>query len=98
MGGRGNNQRGSERGNSCANARSNDHDHPAGNRGASPRHDRQKDACLSSAYRNRQLVVDDWRSHRLSAPPRGDHWVQTGGDYVLAAMRTGLIVQILSGN
>ena len=34
----------------------------------------------------------------MSAPPRGYHWVQTGGDYVLAAIATGLIVQILLNN
>ena len=45
--------------------------------------------------RNRGYVVDDWRGHRLSAPSRGYHWVQTGGDYVLVATATGIITQIL---
>lgn len=40
-------------------------------------------------------MVDDWRGHNLSAPPRGDHWVQTGGDYVLVAIATGIILQLL---
>ena len=40
-------------------------------------------------------VVDDWRGHHLSPPPRGYHWVQTGGDYVLVAIATGVIMQIL---
>ena len=40
-------------------------------------------------------IVNDWRGHRLSAPPRGYHWVQTGGDYVRVAIATGIIVQIL---
>jgi Ni/Co efflux regulator RcnB len=43
-------------------------------------------------------VVNDWRGHRLSAPPRGYQWVQTGGDYVLAAVATGVIMQIFLGN
>jgi Ni/Co efflux regulator RcnB len=98
MGGRGENQRDNERGNSYGHGRSNDRDPHAGNRGAGPRHDLQKGARLPSEYRNRQYVVDDWRGHRLSAPPRGYHWVQTGGDYVLAAVATGLIAQILLGN
>jgi Ni/Co efflux regulator RcnB len=34
----------------------------------------------------------------LSAPPRGYHWVQTGGDYVLIAVASGIIAQILLGN
>jgi len=39
-------------------------------------------------------VVNDWRGHRLSAPPRGYHWVQTGSDYVLVAIATGIILQL----
>ena len=65
------------------------------NRGAGPRHDLQRGGRLPSQYRNRQYVVNDWRGHRLSAPPRGYQWVQTGSDYVLVAAATGLIAQIL---
>lgn len=50
---------------------------------------------LPPEYRSRQYVVDDWRGHRLSAPPRGYHWVQAGGDYVLAAIATGVILSVL---
>lgn len=46
-------------------------------------------------YRGRQYVVDDWRGHHLNAPPRGYHWVQSGGDYVLVAIATGVIASIL---
>ncbi|TWI64228.1 Ni/Co efflux regulator RcnB [Pseudoduganella lurida] len=67
------------------------------NRGAGPRHDLRKGGRLPSDYRNRQYVVDDWRGHRLSAPPRGYHWVQTGNDYVLAAVATGVIASIILG-
>lgn len=31
----------------------------------------------------------------MSAPPCGYHWVQTGSDYVLVAIATGIIFQIL---
>jgi Ni/Co efflux regulator RcnB len=68
------------------------------NRGAGPRHDLRKGARLPSEYRNRQYVVDNWREHRLSAPPRGHHWVQTGNDYVLTAIATGVIANIILGN
>lgn len=68
------------------------------NRGAGPRHDLRKGGRLPSEYRNRQYVVDDWRGHRLSAPPRGHHWVQTGNDYVLTAIATGVIANIILGN
>ncbi len=50
---------------------------------------------LSGEYRNRQYMVDDWRGHRLSAPPRGYQWFQTGPDYLLVAIATGVIVQVL---
>ncbi|VWX59360.1 conserved exported hypothetical protein [Burkholderiales bacterium 8X] len=47
-------------------------------------------------YRARNYVVTDYRSHRLQAPPRGYQWVGVGGDYVLAAIATGLIAQIIA--
>ncbi|MGE0097741.1 MAG: RcnB family protein [Hydrogenophaga sp.] len=46
-------------------------------------------------YRSRQYVVTDYRSHRLYAPPRGQQWVQVGGDYVLVAIATGLIAHLI---
>jgi Ni/Co efflux regulator RcnB len=67
-------------------------------RGAGPRHDLYRGGRLPSNYHNRQYVVDNWRAHRLSAPPRGYHWVQVGGDYVLAAVATGIIANILLSN
>ena len=63
-------------------------------RGAGPNHSYHRGDRLPAEYRNRQYVVNDWRSHRLSAPPRGYHWVQTGGDYVLVAIATGIILQL----
>lgn len=63
--------------------------------GAGPNHNFYRGDRLDSEYRHHNYVVDDWRSHRLSPPPRGYHWVQTGGDYVLVAIATGLIMQIL---
>jgi Ni/Co efflux regulator RcnB len=50
---------------------------------------------LPHEYRNHQYVVDDWRGHRLSRPPRGYQWVQVGNDYVLAAIATGLIANLI---
>lgn len=67
-------------------------------RGAGPDHDFRRGGRLPMEYRNRTYVVDDWRGHHLSAPPRGAHWVQTGGDYVLVAIATGVILQLLIGN
>lgn len=67
-------------------------------RGAGPRHDLYKGGRLPPEYRSRQYVVNDWHSHRLSAPPRGYHWVQTGSDYVLVAITTGVIAGLLLAN
>jgi Ni/Co efflux regulator RcnB len=50
---------------------------------------------LPPAYRDRAYVVNDWRLHRLAPPPRGYEWVQVGADYVLVAVRTGVIAQIV---
>ena len=63
--------------------------------GAGPSHDLRRGGHLPDRYRNRQYVVDDWRGHRLRQPPRGYHWVQTGGDYVLAAIATGVIADLI---
>lgn len=73
-------------------------DDRGGPRGAGPRHDMRRGDRLSNDYRGNQYVVNDWRGHHLSAPPRGSHWVQTGGDYVLAAVATGVILQVLLNN
>ena len=64
-------------------------------RGAGPDHAYYRGGRLPPAYRGTRYVVDDWRGHRLSAPPRGYHWVQSGGDYLLVAIATGVILQLL---
>jgi Ni/Co efflux regulator RcnB len=56
---------------------------------------RHRGGRLPSEYRSRSYVVDDWRGHRLSAPPRGYYWVQDGSDYLLVAITTGIIASIL---
>jgi Ni/Co efflux regulator RcnB len=75
-----------------------DNDEYRQGRGAGPNHDFRRGQRLPQEYRHRQYVVDDWRGHHLSAPPRGYHWVQTGGDYVLVAIATGIILQLLLNN
>ncbi len=67
-------------------------------RGAGPNHAFYRGDRLPAQYRHRNYVVNDWRGHRLSAPPRGYHWVQTGADYVLVAVATGVILQLLLNN
>jgi Ni/Co efflux regulator RcnB len=50
---------------------------------------------LPPEFRQRQYVVSNWRGHHLSPPPRGYHWVQVGPDYVLAAIATGIIANLI---
>ena len=52
---------------------------------------------LPADFRDRQYVVDDWRVYRLSRPPRGYHWVSIGGDFLLVAIATGVIAEIVIG-
>jgi Ni/Co efflux regulator RcnB len=67
-------------------------------RGAGPDHNFHRGARMPYEYRTRQYVVEDWRGHRLSAPPRGYQWVQSGSDYLLVAITTGIILQMLLNN
>ncbi|WP_322024261.1 RcnB family protein [Burkholderia sp. BCC1977] len=46
-------------------------------------------------YRGAQYVVDDWRGRDLQPPPAGYHWLQINGDFVLAAIATGVIANVL---
>jgi Ni/Co efflux regulator RcnB len=69
--------------------------HGDGERGAGPAHAYYRGDRLPNTYRTRQYVVDDWRGHGLRSPPRGYHWVQTGSDYVLVAIATGVILELL---
>ena len=61
-------------------------------------HDWHRGDRLPNDYRDRQYVVDDYRGYGLQQPPRGYHWVGVNGDYVLAAIATGVIAQIVLSN
>lgn len=67
-------------------------------RGGGPNHDLRRGQKLNQEYRDDRYVVSDWKARHLSAPPRGQHWVRAGNDYVLAAIATGVITQILLSN
>lgn len=74
--------------------RRDDRDHDR-RHGAGPDHRWVKGYRVPPQYRGPQYVVQDWRGHRLSAPPRGYHWVQYGGDYMLVAIASGVIAQLI---
>ncbi|AYD01019.1 RcnB family protein [Neorhizobium sp. NCHU2750] len=53
---------------------------------------------MTSADRRRTVEVRDYRSHRLSAPPRGYHWVKVDNDYLLIGITSGIISSIIAAH
>ena len=64
-------------------------------RGAGPDHSWHKGDRVPAEYRDKRYEVSDWKSHNLRQPPAGYHWVNVNGDYVLAAVATGVIADML---
>jgi Ni/Co efflux regulator RcnB len=62
------------------------------------RFEHRRGGYVSQQYRDNRYVVTDWRSRRLYQPQRGYQWVQAGNDYLLVAIATGLIAQVLMNN
>jgi Ni/Co efflux regulator RcnB len=56
--------------------------------------DWKKGGHISHGDWNRGAQVD-WHSHHLRQPPRGYEWRQVDGNYVLAAVATGLIASVV---
>ncbi|MDR7144680.1 RcnB family protein [Rhizobium sp. BE258] len=52
---------------------------------------------VSAAERRRMSDVRDYRRYRLSAPPRGYHWVKVDNDFLLVGVASGIISSIISG-
>ena len=73
-------------------------EHRKHGRGVGPNHEYYQGDRMPYDYRHRHYVVHDWRGHHLSAPRRGQQWVQSGGDYVLIAIATGVIIQVQLGS
>ena len=64
-------------------------------RGAGPDHSWHKGDRVPAEYRDKRHEVADWKAHNLRQPPSGYHWVNVNGDYVLAAVATGVIADLL---
>ena len=64
-------------------------------RGPVPHRDWHRGDRLPPDYRGPKYVVDDWRGYELQPPPAGYQWVQVNGDFVLAAIATGVIASVL---
>jgi len=56
----------------------------------------RRGAYLPSYYRDRGYIVNDYYRYSLRQPPRGYYWYRTGNDYVLAAIATGLIFDVIA--
>ena len=63
-----------------------------------PRHGTrwQRGGYLPYEYRGNSYHVNNWNAHPgLYAPPYGHQWVNVGSDYLLVALATGLIANLL---
>lgn len=49
---------------------------------------------LPPAWRGPAYVVPDWRHYHLRPPPPGYYWVRVNGNAVLAAIGTGIVLDI----
>jgi Ni/Co efflux regulator RcnB len=58
-------------------------------------HDWRRGERLPGAYYERPYVVRDYRDYRLYAPPRGCQWIRVNNDVVLAAIATGVVLDVL---
>lgn len=50
---------------------------------------------IDVVYLQPRYYVEDYRAYRLAPPPRGHRWVVVDGRYVLVAVATGIIADIL---
>lgn len=73
----------------------NRYDRHDGRPGGGPDHRWTRGSRVPYEYRTNHYVVNDWRGHRLSSPPRGYHWIQNGSDYLLVAVATGVIASMV---
>ncbi|HRD29421.1 MAG TPA: RcnB family protein [Caulobacter sp.] len=55
----------------------------------------RRGAYLPPSYRGRGYVVYDYGRYRLRPPPRGYYWYRDGDDFLLAAVATGLILDVI---
>jgi len=53
---------------------------------------------LPRGFYAREYVLHDHHVYRLHTPPRGYHWVRVNQDVVLAAIATGVVLDVLYGH
>jgi Ni/Co efflux regulator RcnB len=69
--------------------------HAQQERGAGPNHSYHKGDRLPAAEHRKEDVVNDWQARNMREPPSGHHWVRSGDDFVLAAIATGVIADVV---
>lgn len=62
-----------------------------------PHRDWRRGVVVEPVYRGDRYWVTDWHARHLYAPPRDHRWLYVNGDYILVAIASGVIVNILSG-
>ncbi|MBX3478782.1 MAG: RcnB family protein [Caulobacter sp.] len=55
----------------------------------------RRGAYLPRYYRSNSYRVYDYGRYRLRPPPRGYYWYRSGDDFLLAAIATGLIYEVI---
>ncbi|MFL5297852.1 MAG: RcnB family protein [Phenylobacterium sp.] len=74
------------------------YDHDRGRHRGWVRHDEWRPGYrIEREYWSRGDRID-WRYHHLRQPPRGYEWREVDGNYVLAAVATGLIASIIANS
>ncbi|SFN58927.1 regulator RcnB of Ni and Co efflux [Candidatus Pantoea varia] len=58
-------------------------------------HDFRRGHPVPPAYRGDHYRVADWHERGLREPPRGYHWANIDGNYVLIAAATGVITALV---
>ncbi len=51
---------------------------------------------MTAAERRRMAEIRDYRRYRLSAPPRGYHWVKIDKDFLLVGITSGVISSFIA--
>ncbi len=51
---------------------------------------------MTPAERRHMAEVRDYRRYRLSAPPRGQHWVRVDRDYLLINQSNGMVTRVVT--
>lgn len=43
-------------------------------------------------------MIRDYRECHLHSPPRGAHWVRVNNDVILAAIATGIVLEVFNNH